>query len=95
LSNNLSVRGAEELTRKTKAKANIAPKQQKPAQRLESEELDQFGEDIASKLTTDQVKVKVKISQSRIEGKIHIVAKGKQEATAQLVKLVRDAVVNA
>ena len=94
LAQNLSVRGAEELTRKTKAKANIAPRQQKQAQRLESEELDKYEDDITQKLSDDKVKVKVKISQSRIEGKVHIAAKGKQEATAELIKLVRDAIVN-
>src|SRR3989338_2927186 len=39
LSDNLSVRGAEELARKMKARENIAPKQQSPAQRLQNEEL--------------------------------------------------------
>lgn len=94
LAKNLSVRGAEELARKVKAKANIAPRQQKQAQRLESDELDKYEDDITQKLSDEKVKVKVKISQSRIEGKVHIAAKGKQEATAELIKLVRDAIVN-
>src|SRR3990170_7157759 len=37
---NLSVRGAEELSRKLKARENIAPKQQKPEHRLQSDELE-------------------------------------------------------
>jgi ParB family chromosome partitioning protein len=94
LAKNLSVRGAEDLARKIKARANIAPKQQKQAQRLESEELDRYEEDITKKLNTDSVKVNAKISQSRIEGKILIIAKGKQEETTALVKLIRDAIVN-
>jgi len=94
LAKNLSVRGAEELARKIKARANIAPRQQKQAQRLESEELDKYEDDISQKLSDDKVKVKVKISQSRIEGKVHIVVKGKQEATAELIKLIRNAIVN-
>lgn len=94
LAKNLSVRGAEELARKYKAKANIAPKQQKPAQRLVSEELDTFQEEMSEKLTSDTVKAKVKISQSRIEGKIHIVIKGKQEETSKVIKSIRDVIMN-
>ena len=94
LSKNLSVRGAEELARKFKARVNMVPKQQKQAQRLESEELDSYEEDITRKLADDSVKVKVKISQSRIEGKIHIIVKGKQEDTTKVIKSVRDAIGN-
>ena len=50
LQKNLSVRGAEELARKLKARENIAPKQQVPAQKLQSDELEKFQEEIASKL---------------------------------------------
>lgn len=94
LSRNLSVRGAEELARKFKARANMAPKQQKQAQRLESEELDSYEEDMTKKLADDSVKIKVKISQSRIEGKIHFIIKGRQEDTSKVIKSVRDAIVN-
>lgn len=94
LSKNLSVRGAEELARKYKAKANIAPKQQKQAQRLVSEELDTFQEEMSQKLTSDTAKTKVKIGQSRIEGKIHIVIKGKQEETSKVIKSIRDVIMN-
>ena len=96
LSRNLSVRGAEELARKMKARENIAPKQQKPIQKIMSDELDQYQEDLTKKLTTDGgAAVKVKINQSRIEGKIFIVAKGNIEATSQVIKRVRDAIVNS
>ena len=95
LSQNLSVRGAEELARKMKARENIAPKQQKPALRIENEELDKFQEDIEKKLKADDVKVKVKISQSRIEGKVNIVAKGKLDSTSAVIKKIRDAIVNS
>lgn len=94
LSKNLSVRGAEELSRKLKSRENIAPKQQKPALRLQNEELDKYEEHIASKLTNSKVKIKVKISQSRIEGKILIVAKGHVEDSSEVLKSVRDAIVN-
>lgn len=94
LSRNLSVRGAEELARKLKARENIAPKQQKPISRLQNEDLEKYQDELSEKLTTDGVKVKVKIAQSRVEGKMLIVAKGKVEATADLLKRVRDAVLN-
>lgn len=95
LEKNLSVRGAEELARKMKARENIAPKQQKPAQRIQSEELEKFQDELTDKLTNDGAKVKVKISQSRIEGKMHIVAKGNIEATLLILKRIRDAIVNS
>ncbi|OGD98823.1 hypothetical protein A2W45_03225, partial [Candidatus Curtissbacteria bacterium RIFCSPHIGHO2_12_41_11] len=85
LQKNLSVRGAEELSRKLKARENIAPKQQVPAQKLQSDELEKFQEEIASKLNGGQAKVKVKISQSRVEGKIQVVAKGKVEETFSIL----------
>ena len=95
LQKNLSVRGAEELARKLKARENIAPKQQVPAQKLQSDELEKFQEEIASKLNGGQAKVKVKISQSRVEGKIQVVAKGKVEETFGILKRIRDGVVNS
>lgn len=95
LSQNLSVRGAEELARKMKARENIAPKQQKPALRIENEQLDKFQEDIEKKLKAGDSKVKVKISQSRIEGKVNIVAKGKLDSTSAVIKKIRDAIVNS
>ena len=95
LQKNLSVRGAEELARKLKARENIAPKQQVPAQKLQSDELEKFQEEIAEKLNSGQAKVKVKISQSRVEGKIQVVAKGKVEETFGILKRIRDGVVNS
>ena len=93
LSKNLSVRGAEELARKLRSRENIAPKQQKPTLKLQSEELDKYQEELTKKLSADNVKVKVKIGQSRIEGKILIVVKGKVEDTSKLIKSVRDAII--
>lgn len=95
LSKNLSVRGAEELSRKLKSRENIQPKQQKPILRLQNEELDKFEEELSEKLTTEAVKAKVKISQSRVESKVHIVIKGKVEDTAQVVKRIRDSIANS
>lgn len=93
LSKNLSVRGAEELSRKLKSRENIAPKQQKPTLKLQSEELDKYEDKLTKKLSRDNVKVKVKIGQSRIEGKIQIVIKGKTEDTSKLIKFVGDAIL--
>lgn len=95
LNKNLSVRGAEELARKLKSRENIQPKQQKPVLRLQNEELDKFEEELSGKLTTESVKAKVKISQSRVESKVLIVIKGKAEDTAQVVKRIRDSITNA
>lgn len=95
LTKNLSVRGAEELARKLKARENIAPKQQKPTQRLQNEELDQYQKEISEKLNTDGTQVKVKISQSRIEGKLLVVAKGTTENTSSVLKRVRDGILNS
>ncbi|MEX2028839.1 MAG: ParB/RepB/Spo0J family partition protein [Candidatus Curtissbacteria bacterium] len=95
LSKNLSVRGAEELSRKMKARENIAPKQQQPQLRLQNEDLDKYEQELAQKLTADGASVKVKISQSRIEGKLLIVVHGKAEASSAVIKRVRDLVINS
>ena len=95
LSKNLSVRGAEELARKLKNRENIQPRQQQPITRLQNEELDKFEGELSERLTTDSVKTKVKISQSRIESKMFIVVKGKVEETAQVIKKIRDSVMNS
>ena len=94
LSRNLSVRGAEELARKMKARENIAPKQKTQALRIENEELDKFQEELSQRLSNDGVLVKAKISQSRIEGKVQFVAKGNLESTSKVIKRIRDAIVN-
>lgn len=94
LSKNLSVRGAEELARKMKARENIAPKQKTQALRIENEELDKFQEELSQKLSADGALVKAKISQSRIEGKVQFVAKGNLESTSKVIKRIRDAIVS-
>lgn len=95
LSKNLSVRGAEELSRKLKARENIQPKQQKPVARLQNEELEKYEGELSLKLTTNSSKTLVKISQSRVESKMHIVVKGKVEETTQVIKLIRDSIMNS
>lgn len=95
LSQNLSVRGAEELSRKMKARENIAPKQQKPALHIQNEQVDQYEQDLSQKLTSDGIKSSVKITHSRVESKLHIVVKGEAQATLAIVKRIRDAIIDA
>ncbi len=95
LSKNLSVRGAEELSRKFRARENIATKQVSYKVRLANEELDKYQEEIEQKLKNDAAEVVVKISQSRIEGKVYIIVKGKAEASSAVIKRVRDAIINS
>ena len=95
LSKNLSVRGAEELSRKFRARENIATKQVSYKVRLANEELDKYQEEIEQKLKTDTATVVVKISQSRIEGKVYVIVKGKAEASSAVIKRVRDAIINS
>lgn len=95
LAKNLSVRGAEDLTRRMKAKANIVQRQPSAQNRIVSEELDAYQEDLTKKLSQNGTNVKVKISQSRAEGKVLIVAKGSLDKSSALIKQVRDAIVNS
>lgn len=95
LEKNLSVRGAEELARKLRARENIPTKQTSQKVRLANDELDAYQGEIAAKLKTEDANVLVKISQSRIEGKVHIVVKGRPDATSLVIKRIRDAVINS
>lgn len=95
LTKNLSVRGAEELSRKYKARENIVPKQQKPSLRLQNEEMDKYEAELADRLSSDSAKVRVKVSQSRVESKLLFVAKGNIEETSQIIKRIRDSIVNS
>lgn len=95
LTKNLSVRGAEELTRKMKVRENIPPKQQAPQLRLQNEEMDRFEQELTEKLTGDGVKSSVKISQSRVESKMHVVVKGPVPETSAVIKRIRNAVMNS
>ena len=95
LTRNLSVRGAEELSRKMKARENIAPRQQTQSLRLHNEDLDRYQEELHEKLSNADAVVKVKIGQSRVEAKMQIVIKGKSENTSVVVKRIRDAILNS
>lgn len=95
LTQNLSVRGAEELARKFRARENITAKQPQATHRIQNDQLEKFQDELGDNLTGNGAKVKVKISQSRVEGKMHIVAKGDTESTFNVLKRVRDAVLNS
>ncbi len=95
LTRNLSVRGAEDLSRKMKARENIAPRQQTQALRLHNEDLDRYQEELHEKLSNADASVKVKISQSRIEGKMQIVIRGKPENSSVIIKRIRDSILNS
>lgn len=95
LTRNLSVRGAEELSRKMKTRENIPPRQQSPAIRLQNDDLDKYQEDLQEKLSSQDAAVKVKFSQSRIEGKMQIVIRGKPEFSSVIIKRIRDAIINS
>ena len=94
LGKNLSVRGAEELARKFRARENIPTKQTSQKVRLANDDLDKYQLELEQRLKTADANVTVKISQSRIEGKIHIVIKGRADATSLVIKRIRDAIIN-
>lgn len=95
LTRNLSVRGAEDLARKMRARENIGKKAPAPQFRLQNADLESYEEELSQKLKTDTANVKVKIIQSRIEGKLYIIVRGNAEASSAIIKRVRDAVVNS
>lgn len=95
LSRNLSVRGAEELSRKMKTRENIVPRQQSPSLRLQNDDLDRYQGEIQEKLSSNDADVKVKISQSRVEGKILITIRAKTEMSSSVIKKIRDSIINS
>lgn len=95
LSRNLSVRGAEELSRKMKTRENIVPRQQSPSLRLQNDDLDRYQGEIQEKLSSNDADVKVKISQSRVEGKMLITIRGKAEMSSSVIKKIRDSIINS
>lgn len=95
LSRNLSVRGAEELSRKMKTRENIVPRQQSPSLRMQNDDLDRYQGEIQEKLSSNDAEVKVKISQSRVEGKILITIRAKSDTSSNVIKKIRDSIINS
>ncbi len=93
LQKNLSVRGAEELARKLKARQNIEPKETTMRTRRHSDELEEIQDNIAQVLTTkSEIDVRTKITQSRVEGRLQIIMKGPQEKTSELINRINVAI---
>lgn len=79
LSENASVRRAEDLSRRLKQKTQKAPT--KKVERIHSDELDAMAKDLAQSLNA-----LVKITQSKVEARVVLVMRGNLEATGKSLK---------
>lgn len=95
LTKNLSVRGAEDLARKMKAKANIPPKSKVKHIRIHSDELEKMQEQLEQKFTTWQVKPKVKITQSRVQARLVMLFNGDLETTSAVLDKLRKTLLSS
>lgn len=95
LSKNLSVRAAEELARKMKAKSNVIPKRE-PASyfNIHSDELDQISDNLKNKFENLGHKSKIGISQSKVQARITIIINGEKELTTKLLRSINSAISN-
>ncbi len=85
LSDNLSVRGAEDLARRTKARVDKKPTLR--VERIHSDELDGMAKDLAQ-----AVNGLVKITQSKVEARLVFVIRGNLESTSKILKTLHDKV---
>lgn len=83
LTENASVRRAEDLARRIKAATEQGQKTR--VERIHSDELDQAAEKIASKI--DGL---VKITQSKVEARLVLVIRGPLEKTSKTIRMIRD-----
>lgn len=100
LKENLSVRGAEEIARRIKARegfdAPIHAGEDPHARRkpIVSQALDdlqkQLNESIERRVQALGIKPKIKLRQSRVETRIEIILRGEQDATSQYLSEFRD-----
>jgi ParB family chromosome partitioning protein len=95
-----SVRRAEELARRMKAKSNQPTKKQgvrKSDMRIVSEEIDKMEEEMydALKSDEDEKKTRVKLVRSRRETKVSFVFKGNVEETDDRLKRLHKAVIGS
>ena len=79
LSENASVRRAEDLARRLKSEA--AKKIHSRVERIHNEELDKIASDLAQ-----AVEVLVKITQSKVEARVILVIRGNLEKTSKIIK---------
>lgn len=83
LTEQASVRRAEELVRKIKEKSDTTPAS--PTQRIQSVKLEEFEKELSSKLNA-----RVSVNQSTISAKIQILFKGSPEITTSLLTSVKE-----
>lgn len=95
LAKNLSVRGAEELARKLKAKANIPPKTKRDQARIHSDELEKMQEELEQKFTSWNIKPKVKITQSRVQVRMTVLLGADMETTSDALNKIKKALLSS
>lgn len=83
LSDNMSVRTAEDLARKMKSKVGVRPMHR--VERIHSDELEGMAKDIAR-----SVNGLVKITQSKVEARMVFVIRGNLETTSEALKKVHE-----
>jgi DNA topoisomerase VI subunit B len=83
LSENASVRRAEDLARRLKAQIDKKP--QMKIERIHSDELDTMARDLAQ-----SVNGLVKITQSKVEARLVFVIRGNLESTSKTLKMVHE-----
>lgn len=94
LAKNLSVRGAEDLARKFKAKNNI-PVIKKDRIRLHSDELEMMQEELEEEFANWRVKPKVKITQSRVQARISIILSADIDTTSEVLAKLKKLILNS
>ena len=87
LSENASVRRAEDLARRLKAET--AKKQHSRVERIHNEELDKIASDLAQ-----AVEGLVKITQSKVEARVVLVVRGTLEKTSKIIKSLHEKLAN-
>ena len=95
LAKSLSVRGAEELARKLKAKANIPPKTNRDKARIHSDELEKMQEELEQKFTSWNIKPKVKITQSRVQVRMTVLLGADMETTSEALNKIKKALLSS
>lgn len=88
LSDNMSVRTAEDLARKMKSKSGVKPLHR--VERIHSDELEGMAKDIAR-----SVNGLVKITQSKVEARMVFVIRGNLESTSDVLKKVHERLKDA
>jgi len=94
LQKNLSVRGAEDLSRRLKARVQKRIlSEKKPKSHIISDELEEIERDLTQHLETWGVKPNVKISQSRVQARISLILSGDATQTGEAIRKIHKAVL--